>query len=218
MTRTRRSNRSLTLEQIIDASLEIIDEHGIDAVTIRAVAERLGVGAMTLYTYVGTKEGLMASIAGRFLEELAMPDPAVATWQEEVAAVFRAVHEVFLEHPELGRITASQPVDSIAAYRGAEAVLAALRRAGLANEDAVTAFDALSSYTIGSTQREASRRTTHIPPADRLAEIRRLPADDFPHVREMARLLVARDASRDFDHGLRLLIDGIEQGIAHARA
>lgn len=208
-----RTRRSLSRERIVDAALELVEEDGIDAVTIRAVAERCGVGAMTLYTYVNTKEELMSAVAGRLLESVARPEPGTLDWREEIVAVFRSAHQVFLDHPELARIVASQPVDGVAAYRGAEVVLAALRRAGLSDDDAVAAFDALSSYTIGFTQRELSRLETYVPPADRLAEIRTLSPEEFPHVRDMAEPMVARDSSRNFDRGLQVLIRGIAEGL-----
>src|SRR5690349_13024748 len=99
---TRRNTRSLTVEQVVDAAVELLEADGLGAVTIRAVAERLGVGAMTLYTYVGTKEGLLAAIASRFLSTLELPPPGLP-WQERVAGTMRAVHELFIATPELAR-------------------------------------------------------------------------------------------------------------------
>jgi len=207
-TSARRKSRSLTLDQIVDAAFELLEEGGLNAVTIRAVAERCNVGAMTLYTYVGTKEGLLAGMVSRHLQSIELPAPKLP-WRERVIAIFRGVHDLFLEHPELARIAASQPIDNAAAFRGAEAVLAALRVAGLTDQEAVDAFDALAAYVVGFTRREVSRSTNYIPPAERLRELRRLPEAEFPHVRAMAEPFATRDAGRRFDGGLQLLISGI---------
>jgi len=203
---TRRSTRSLTLDQIVDAAMELLERDGLGAVTIRAVAERLGVGAMTLYTYVGTKEGLLAAIASRHLESVAFPGPDLP-WRERIVGTFRVVHDLFAANPELAGIAASQSIDEIGAFRGAEVVLGALREAGLSDQRAIEAFDALASYLTGFALREAARLTNPVPPASRLREIQRLPEDEFPHVRALSRPFVARDPS--FDRGLAFLVDGI---------
>ena len=206
-----RKSRSLTLDQIVDVAVDLLETDGLGAVTIRAVAERCNVGAMTLYTYVGTKEGLLVAIVSRYLQEIELPSEDLP-WRERVAGIFRGVHQLFLEHPELASIAASQPLDDGAAFRGAEAVLAALRDGGLADQDAVDAFDTLASYVVGFTLREVARASNYIPPAERLRALRRLPEDEFPHVREMARPFVTRDTSESFERGLALLIRGIAGG------
>jgi len=203
-----RKTRSLTLEQIVDVAVELLEQDGLGAVTIRAIAERCNVGAMTLYTYVGTKEGLLVAIVSRYLQSIELPATDLP-WRERVAAIFRSVHDLFLAHPELASIAASQQIDDAAAFRGAEAVLAALHEGGLSDQDAVDAFDALAAYVVGATLREVARVTDYAPPAERLRALRRLPEDEFPHVRAMAEPFAARDTSRGFEQGLQLLIRGI---------
>jgi hypothetical protein len=88
-------------------------------------------------------------------------------------------------------------------------LLAALRDAGLSDQEAIDAFDALASYVVGATLREVSRLANYAPPAERLRELRRLPEGEFPHVRSMATPFVARTVASGFDRGLELLIAGI---------
>jgi AcrR family transcriptional regulator len=205
---TRRNTRSLTVEQIVDVAVDLLEADGLAAVTIRAVAERLGVGAMTLYTYVGTKEGLLAGVASRYLASLAIP-PAELPWRERVARTIRAVHQLFIEIPGLASIAASQPLDNLGAFRGAEVVLAALKEGGLSDQEAIDAFDVLASYVVGATLREISRLENYVAPAERMREVRRLSEEEFPHVRSMAESFVARTTTSGFDRGLDLLLDGI---------
>jgi AcrR family transcriptional regulator len=205
-----RTTRILDLDTVVDAAIELFETEGLGAVTFRAVAKRCGVGTMTLYTYVSTKEDLLGAIADRLMGEMELPEPGTMTWQDEVAAVFRAAHRVFLAHPNLAKVALSQPIDGPNSYRGAEYCLRALRRGGLDDEAAVAAFDALSAYTAGFTGREAGRMTVAMPPAERLERVRRLPGDEFPTVLELAEALVARDSRRDFEYGLMALIRGIE--------
>jgi AcrR family transcriptional regulator len=205
-----RTTRKLDLDTVVDAALELFETEGLGGVTLRAVAKRCGVGTMTLYTYVATKEDLLAAISDRLIGEIELPEPGTMSWQEEVAAVFRSAHNVFMAHPNLARVALSQPIDGPNSYRGAEYALSALRRGGLPDEAAVAAFDALSSYTAGFTGRYAGRMAVYVPPAERLQRVRRLPAAEFPTVLELAEPLVERDSKRDFEYGLMALISGIE--------
>jgi AcrR family transcriptional regulator len=194
------------LEAIIDEAAELVSAEGIEALSMRRLARRCGVGAMTLYGYVRTKEELLGALANRLFGDLELPDRKGISWQQQIAGVFRSVRRVFLEHPELVPIVATQRIDGIAAYRGAELVLRALRRAGLSDQDAVSAFDALTSLTIGSVQRETGLNALS---SRALPGIRELPRDQFGNVISLAGELVTRDAERNFETGLDLLIRGI---------
>jgi AcrR family transcriptional regulator len=190
----------------VDAAAELVQERGFESLSMRAIAERCGVGVMTLYGYVRTREELLRALADRIYDAVELPDSPELAWQERIALVLRSVRRRFLEQPELVPIVASQRMDGIAAYRGAELVLGALREAGLPDRDAVSAFNALSSYTFGSVLREIGL-TTH--QAGAPAVTGALPMDAFPHVIDLAGLLMARDPDYDFEVGLDLLISGV---------
>src|SRR5260370_3890124 len=116
---------------------------------MRTLAERCGVATMTLYRHVRTKEDLLGALADRALSELDLPAPGSLTWQDEIATVFRSMHDLLLAHPDLVDIAARQHVAGEAAYRGAEVVLDALRRAGIEGEQAASAFATLFAFTLG---------------------------------------------------------------------
>lgn len=199
------STRGLTLEAIVDEAAAVVAEDGFEALSMRRLAARLGVGAMTLYGYVATKEELLRQLANRFLAEIALPDPKLP-WQQRIAALFGSVRQVFLEHPALIPIVGSQRIDTESAYRGAEVVFAALDEAGLRDGQVVSAFDALVSFTIGSTQRESGGARVGAP----LGGITELGGAAHEHVIELAGRLAGRDPQHEFEAGLKLLIDGIE--------
>jgi AcrR family transcriptional regulator len=194
------------LESIVDAAAELVAEEGVDGLSMRKLATRCGVGAMTLYGYVRTKQELLGALANRFFGDLELPKQQGLGWEEQIAEVFRSVRRVFHEHPELVPIVASQRIDGIAAYRGAELVLGALRQAGLTDQDVVSAFDALTSLTIGSVQRETGLNAFG---SAGLPSIRDLPREEFANVIGLAGELVTRDADRDFETGLDLVVRGI---------
>jgi AcrR family transcriptional regulator len=199
------SARLLTLDEIVDAAAELVAADGFEALSMRRLATRLGVGAMTLYGYVRTKEELLGELANRVLAGIELP-PARLAWDERVKRILRSVREVFLAHPELIPIVANQRIDGSAAYRGAEVMFDALQQAGVGDESIVSVFDAMVSFTIGSAEREAGLRRG----GQSLPGIRQLEPRLHPHTIRLAGLLATRDPERDFELGLDLLIGGIE--------
>lgn len=196
----------LTLDAIVDTAERLIREEGFDALNMRRLAQECEVGTTTLYGYVRTKDELIEALANRLLETLALPTDQALTWQESLTQLFRSLRALLLAHPELLPITATYRLDGLGAYRGAESALRALSTAGLAGREAVQAFDALTSFTLGFVQREVGLRASHAGPMQGLHKLSR---EEFPHVLEYAGFLVARDLEAGFEAGLNLLIAGI---------
>jgi AcrR family transcriptional regulator len=204
------------LEAIVDAAAAVIAAEGFEALTMRRLADECGVGVMTLYGYVRTKEEILAALSDRLLGEVELPPAAGQPWTEQVADLFRSVHRVFSAHPELAQIATTQPLDGLAAYRGAEAVLAALRRAGFSDEEAVVAFDALVCYTAGFTSRQIALETGTTP-SHRLRRLHQLSEDDFPNLVTLAPLFVSPRYDERFEEGLAMLIDGLASRLKRDR-
>lgn len=198
----------LNLDLVIDTAVQIAAAEGVEALTMRRLADRCGVGVMTLYGYVRTKEELLGLLADRFLSEIELPDPA-APWREQLTELFESVRAVMLAHPALAPIVAGQRIDSRSAYRGAEAVFAALRAEGMSAPDVLTAFTTLTAFTVGSVQRELGIKVPASLPA-----LAALPAEEFPHLAELAGAFVTRDPRGEFRRGLRLLLDGLAARMA----
>jgi AcrR family transcriptional regulator len=196
---------------VIEAAAALAAESGYDAVSMRALGERLGVSGMALYRYVTTKEDLLGALADRILGELDLPGPDEGTWQEQIHAVMTSLHRVLLTHPELAAISARQHLNGRHAYEGAEVVLAALRRAGVTGEAAAVAFGTLTSYTIGFSQRQTGTRSEQTL-AVRLSVVEELPAERFRNITELGSAFLLRHSDRQFEDGLHLIIAGIEAG------
>lgn len=216
-TPTSPPSRGLTHETVVAAALELIHESGFAALSMRRLADRCGVGAMTLYGYVRTKDELLARIADVLLAGVDVPATPDMPWPDRVKAVFRSVRRIFLEHPELADVVARQHLNSVAAYRGAEAVLDAVREAGLDDEGAVSAFVALTAFTTGLNQREAHGAERSAQQAQRLLAIHHLPPDEFPNVVELGPLMVVGESEHHFEDGLDLMIRGIAARGQHDR-
>jgi AcrR family transcriptional regulator len=199
----------LTREDVIAAAAELAAERGYAALSMRTLAQRCGVATMTLYRHVRTKEDLLGALTDRVLAELELPAPGTLTWQEQIATVFRSVHDLLLEHPDLVEIAARQHVAGPAAYRGAEVVLDALRRAGIEGESAASAFAALFAFTLGFTQQQLQTSSPDAGLAHRQAVLERLPVDDFENLSRLGGVFLLRHSDRHFDDGLDLIIRGL---------
>jgi AcrR family transcriptional regulator len=196
----------LTRDAVVDAAAALVAQEGYQALSMRRLAARCGVAPMTLYSYVGTKDELLQALMNRVLASVEPETDACAPWQEQIASVFLAVRIRLLEHAELLGVVATQRIEGAAAYRGAEALFSTLRSAGLSDIRIVQAFDALVSYTVGFTQREAALRDSR---ASDLPGLRALPRAEYPNVLSLAGILLTRDMADNFLAGLEAMIAGI---------
>lgn len=198
----------LDLERILEAAQDIIRADGFEALSMRKLAQRLGVGAMTLYGYVQTKDELLTLLAEQLMGRMKF-GRADRDWQDQLKDILRSVHRLFVEHPELAEIVARQHLNAVSAFRGAEIAFAALHRAGLDAEDSMSAFLALVAYTAGFAQREQHRSRDPQQHERRVARLKSLPAGEFQHVSRLTELFVSGPDARHFEDGLDLLVRGI---------
>jgi AcrR family transcriptional regulator len=197
--------RPLSADAIVEAALKVADADGIEAVTMRRVAGRLGVAAMSLYRHVPNKDALLELMADSVLAELPHPDPA-GRWQDEMLHFWLAFHDLLLEHPAVAFVMLDVPVaGSELAVRG-EAVLATLMHGGLDDASAAEALTSLTWYTVGGALYAIGRgNPKHVNLGTRLAQ---LPPHDFPSVRRAAPYLAADTSRENFISGLSHLIRG----------
>ena len=97
--RQRRPRVQLDIDQIVDAAMEIADQVGPDAMTMRAIASKLDVGVMSLYWYVPTKRDLEALVLERLMKESSPPFEPTGDWREDLASIARVTRTNMLRHP-----------------------------------------------------------------------------------------------------------------------
>src|ERR1700754_521736 len=85
--------------QIIDQAIALADERGVDAVSMRAVGQRLGLSPMAIYPYLRSKDALLDGMVERLLAELLTMAPAAGAWQDRLRAASRAVRVLARRHP-----------------------------------------------------------------------------------------------------------------------
>jgi AcrR family transcriptional regulator len=112
---SRGPKAGLTVERIVRTAIELADAEGLAALSMRRVAERLGVGTMSLYTYVPAKAELLDLMLDRVMAETvpesdpsdATPDPSA--WRPRLEAVAHGNRDLYLRHPWVLRVATSRP-------------------------------------------------------------------------------------------------------------
>src|SRR5262249_50750451 len=146
----RRKREPLSRERIIRAALRIMDEEGLDAVTMRRVGRELGVEAMSLYNHVRDKEDILDGITEEVLGGLRVP--GADDWAEAARLTAREFRRVLLAHPGVMTLLTERdkPFTSVDSLQLYERVFDLFRTAGLSEADTAQAFHVFGGYILGS--------------------------------------------------------------------
>jgi AcrR family transcriptional regulator len=191
-------------------ALAMLDEEGIDALSMRRLAERLGIGTMTLYGYVRSKDELLDAAVGAAVEEFAFTPPADASFRVRLRAHVHAVREVLERHPALPQLRGREPIVQPPAFRMSEPAMQILLDAGFPPKEAAQAFRLLFVHVFGSMLFGPSTPTAAEQRAARAA-LHLLPEDEFPAITATADAIPPTMAGPEqFDYGLEVILDGLE--------
>lgn len=149
---TRGPKPSLAIDQIVTAAIEIADADGLQAVTMRHVAERLKVGAMSLYTYVPGKAELLDVMLDQVYGEKRIPDGAAGDWRVRLAEHAREDWDLYRRHPWVLRVSEARALlgpNEIALF---ESALHAVSGIGLSGREMVAVVSLVGSYVRGAAQ------------------------------------------------------------------
>ncbi len=194
-------------QQILDAALAVADEQGLDAVTMRTVAARVGVTAMALYPHVRSKEDLLDGLVGRLLAELSLPDPG-KPWADRLREIARSARETARRHPAVMPLLFARPAVTPDAVRVVDAIYQALLDAGVPDGEVARVERLTSTFVLGYAISEASGRFTPGDPRERRAL---LAGADLPaHRRLAAKLEAAPSWEAEFETALDDLTGLIE--------
>jgi len=138
----------LSRECILSTAMALADSDGIEALSMRRIAQQLDVWPMSLYRYFHDKDELIKALGDATAEQVNLPDPA-APWRQQAAELLRGLRTAFARHPGTAGLRVDSPRHTPAAHRISEAGLAILRHAGFDESEAARAWQALLSYTAG---------------------------------------------------------------------
>jgi AcrR family transcriptional regulator len=144
-TTTGARGERLSRERILDTALALVTRDGLDALSMRRLAQDLDVWPMSLYRYFHDKDELLAALADAAAEDIAPPATA-GPWREQMQELLGQARTIFKHHP--GGLRPED--DGPATARVRDTGLAILERAGFGDDEAQTAWQALLAYTAGS--------------------------------------------------------------------
>ncbi len=203
----------LSRERVLTAALRLADEHGIESLSMRKLAQSLDVKAMSLYNHVTNRDDLIDGIVDRVVSEIEVPKVG-ADWQVSMRQRAMSAHEVLLRHPWATMPLVSRVNIGPAMLRYVDSTLGCLREAGFSFEMADHACNAIDSHIYGFTlqelnfpfeETEYSEAATHFEP--------QLPADQYPYIHQLTHLVMdgSYNGIHDFEFGLDLILNGLNR-------
>lgn len=204
-------SKGVTLDRIVAAGLELLDEVGLDGLTTRALATRLDVKAPALYWHVANKQTLVDEMATALWREIQAALPAVderSDWREYLAAFAATVRATLLRHRDGAKLFSGTYLTDVGVLEAQEAPLSLLVAAGMSLQRAVEISTVLYAYTVGATIEEQAiaQADDRYTPEQRE---KRLDPQRFPLVTAAGRLSFPDPAAR-FAGATRRLIDSFE--------
>lgn len=215
MARANARRAPLSRERILDAAVRVADRGGVEAISMRRVAEELGVEAMSLYHHVPNKDAILDGVVDVVFAAIDLPPTDVADWRDAIRVRARSARQVLSRHSWALGLVDSRTTPGPVTVRHLDAVLGVLRRAGFDLPTAATAFSLLDSYVYGFVVQEASLPFEGAGEVAEVADqlLEHLPTDELPYLTEMIvdhALQPGFDPAVEFDVGLDLLLDALE--------
>lgn len=200
----------MTRQAIVTAALHVLDEAGLDGLSMRRVADELGTGAASLYWHVADKERLIHLMLDRVMGEIELPEPDPTRWEEQVREFARAGREMFRRHRDIGLASLGRVPMGPNLIRIMEWLLAVLRGAGIPDRPATWFADLLALIAAAQSIEDDLATTGDDEAIAHMGEyLAALPADRFPNLAAVTFEMVAGGADDRFEFGLELLLRGL---------
>src|SRR5215469_1479596 len=217
---------SLAREQIVRAAMELANAEGLQALTMRRLAKKLGAGAMSLYWHIPNKDDLLDLMLDAAFGEVELPEQPSADWRADLRLFARHMLSVLRRYTWLPSLISSRPLPSPNRVRYVERFLSELEGLGLDFTTIGGILNTVEAYVDGFAQHEAApeeiRRRTGMTEAEWRAAFAAylqqiLSSGQYP---TLARLIAGNaeiSADATFEFGLECVLDGIAARIAAAR-
>jgi AcrR family transcriptional regulator len=213
--RKPRTQAQLNRTLILETAVELADRYGIDAVSMRRIAQQLGVDPMSLYNHVRDKEDLLDGLVDVVVREIE-PSPDGSDWKTSMRDTILAARRTLLRHRWAPGVMASRRDAGPATMEYYDAILGILRRGGFSVEIAHHALHVLGSRALGFSQDLFVDSSPDGPPPEMtLAAVRQL-AETHPNLGEMAMAVSHEgglgpcDDDTEFMFALELILDGLD--------
>jgi TetR/AcrR family tetracycline transcriptional repressor len=209
-------------EVIIRAALTLLDEVGLEGLTMRRLATALKIQAPSLYWHFPNKQALLDGMADAIFGAVSLPrnlkgkNPKGKSWDERLKAVFRAIRKAFLAHRDGARVFAGTYVPTDNVLRVVETMMALMQQAGASPKLSSDGAFSLVYYVLGFTMEEQGldpRTGGPLDLANRQEQFANLAAMKYPSIHAALDRMFDSDLDDRFEAGLDLLISGLKARI-----
>jgi AcrR family transcriptional regulator len=210
-----RSREPLTRERVLRAAVALADREGVESLSMRNLAEQLGVVPMALYKHVANKEEMLDGMVDVVVSEID-PPAAGADWKTAVRQRILSARQALLRHPWASRVIESRPEPTPTVIAYMDTMLGLFRAGGFSIDLTHHAAHAMGSRLLGFSQ-ELFDDTTAAPPE---SEVIQAMAKQYPNIGELVMSITHEDASVvgggcddqfEFEFALDLMLDGLER-------
>ena len=204
----------LSRNLVLEKALALLDAEGLANLSMRVLAQRLGVSPMSLYNHVADKDGLLDALhEAVLLDALPARGFRVTTWKQTAAVVARTLRHGLQAHPNALPLFATRPARSPALLRGVDAFLGCLLDAGFLSHTAIYLLDCIGMFTIGHALAEFGASPVAAPERngnDLFADLASLRKQKLHHLARVVADTRSHDYDAEFEVGLGALLDGFE--------
>jgi AcrR family transcriptional regulator len=204
-----RGRPALPLDRILGAALELVDEQGADALSMRSLAQRLNSGTATLYRHFGSRSELVALVVDRMIGETDMPPVGSFPWQETCISFAQRMFDALGRHGNMALLLIGHVPMGPNALARRELFLSVLVENGFAPAVAAHAYATLSRYVLGLAIQASSASDGAQQDAELAARFHQLDPARYPATVAAADALPV-SLQEEFAFGLRLIVAGLE--------
>ncbi|MCW2890270.1 MAG: transcriptional regulator, TetR family [Streptosporangiaceae bacterium] len=211
----------LSRDRVLRGAVAVADKAGIGSLTMRSLAQELGVKPMSLYHHVANKDEILDGIVDLVFSEIELPSPD-GDWRSEMHRRAISARRVLRCHPWAIGLMESRTTPGPATLRHHNAIIGTLRGAGLSVKMTAHAYALLDSYIYGFALQEAALPFKGPETVAEVAEpiAQQISADEYPHLVEMATELILQpgyDFGNEFEFGLGVILDALTRSIPDNR-
>lgn len=207
---------TLSREIMLHAALAIVDEHGVDSLSMRRLGEAVDRDPMALYRYAPNKAAVLDGVAELVLSQLAI-DTTDPDWTGQLRSVAHQFRRLALAHPNAVPLLVTRPLATplglrpLGTLRPLEDFLELLARAGFADLDALHVYRSFFGFLYGHVLNELQEIVDNPEETDDLLRLglHRLPVREFPRIRALATALATYNGHAELDRGLDTLLTGL---------
>jgi AcrR family transcriptional regulator len=208
---------ALTREQVLTAALKIIDEGGVEALSMRRLGQALDRNPMAIYRHAEDKNDLLDAVVEHVVGTLVVRREPDSDWEGALRRTAHAFRRVALAHPNVVPLLVTSPLSGPLALRPLgtlkplEELLEVFITAGFDHHGALHAARLFTGFLYGHVLHELQERVHDPDETDDLLRLglHRLPVTQFPRLRSLAAVLATYDGAAELDEGLAIVLAGL---------